>query len=354
MLLKIDPTVPIGNAKLGAYKMAYLKITDKSGDYYVMASAVDKIGEEALIDLKNILIIMLFVALLFIGFLGWYLANKALSPISDISNQLEEIFPKNISKRINYDNFDDEIGLMANTINKLLQRAESAVFTQKMFVANISHELKNPLTKIFTQIELLEMKYKDSPEFHDQIVSLREDTLKLNHLTHSLLQLANIFSDDNALPLTEIRLDEVVFDAVAEFKKWNPAKNIHINLENFPEDEKQLFINGNAEALKVVFKNLLDNACKFSTNQEAFLTISLLQKHIIVSIQNEGIPIPLDEISQIFQPFYRSDSTARGKTGHGVGLAIAKQIVELHQGKLSAIPFETGNIFEVKIKGLLQ
>ena len=243
---------------------------------------------------------------------------------------------------------------MANTINKLLQRAESAVFTQKMFVANISHELKNPLTKIFTQIELLEMKYKDSPEFHDQIVSLREDTLKLNHLTHSLLQLANIFSDDNALPLTEIRLDEVVFDAVAEFKKWNPAKNIHINLENFPEDEKQLFINGNAEALKVVFKNLLDNACKFSTNQEAFLTISLLQKHIIVSIQNEGIPIPLDEISQIFQPFYRSDSTARGKTGHGVGLAIAKQIVELHQGKLSAIPFETGNIFEVKIKGLLQ
>lgn len=354
LLLKIDPAVPIGNAKLGAYKMAYLKITDKSGDYYVMASAVDKIGEEALIDLKNILIIMLFVALLFIGFLGWYLANKALSPISDISNQLEEIFPKNISKRINYDNFDDEIGLMANTINKLLQRAESAVFTQKMFVANISHELKNPLTKIFTQIELLEMKYKDSPEFHDQIVSLREDTLKLNHLTHSLLQLANIFSDDNALPLTEIRLDEVVFDAVAEFKKWNPTKNIHINLENFPEDEKQLFINGNAEALKVVFKNLLDNACKFSTNQEAFLTISLLQKHIIVSIQNEGIPIPLDEISQIFQPFYRSDSTARGKTGHGVGLAIAKQIVELHQGKLSAIPFETGNIFEVKIKGLLQ
>ena len=79
LLLKIDPTVPIGNAKLGAYKMAYLKITDKSGDYYVMASAVDKIGEEALIDLKNILIIMLFVALLFIGFLGWYLANKALS-----------------------------------------------------------------------------------------------------------------------------------------------------------------------------------------------------------------------------------------------------------------------------------
>lgn len=352
LMLRIDINSTVGNANLGAYKMAYLKIKDNSGEYWVMVSAVDKIGEEALADLKNILIIMSLVALLFIGFLGWYLANKALAPISDIIQQLDQIFPKNISKRIIHTNFGDEIGQMAETINKLLQRAENAVFTQKMFVANISHELKNPLTKIFTQIELLEMKYKNFPEFHEQIVSLREDTLKLNHLTHSLLQLANIFSDENALPLTETRLDEVVFDAVSEFKKWNPGKNIEIDLDNFPEDEKYLIINGNAEAMKVVFKNLIDNACKFSSNQTCFLNISAIKKEVRIEIKNEGIPIPKKEITQIFQPFYRSDATAKGKTGHGVGLAIVKQIVELHLGKIVVLPSPNGNLFQVTLPNL--
>jgi signal transduction histidine kinase len=352
LMLRIDINSTVGNANLGAYKMAYLKIKDNSGEYWVMVSAVDKIGEEALADLKNILIIMSLVALLFIGFLGWYLANKALAPISDIIQQLDQIFPKNISKRIIHTNFGDEIGQMAETINKLLQRAENAVFTQKMFVANISHELKNPLTKIFTQIELLEMKYKNFPEFHEQIVSLREDTLKLNHLTHSLLQLANIFSDENALPLTEIRLDEVVFDAVSEFKKWNPGKNIEIDLDNFPEEEKYLIINGNEEAMKVVFKNLIDNACKFSSNQTCFLNISAIKKEVRIEIKNEGIPIPKKETTQIFQPFYRSDATAKGKTGHGVGLAIVKQIVELHQGKIVVLPLPNGNLFQVTLPNL--
>ncbi|CAN1574285.1 BaeS Signal transduction histidine kinase [Spirosomataceae bacterium] len=351
-MFRIDTNSPVGNASLGAYKMAYLKIKDNSGEYWVMVSAVDKIGERALADLKNILVIMSFVALLFIGFLGWYLANKALAPISDIIKQLDKIFPKNISKRIIYTNFGDEIGQMAETINKLLQRAENAVFTQKMFVANISHELKNPLTKIFTQIELLEMKYKNYPEFHEQIVSLREDTLKLNHLTHSLLQLANIFSNENALPLTEIRLDEVVFDAVSEFKKWNAHKNIEIDLKSFPEDEKCLIVKGNEEALKVVFKNLIDNACKFSVNQTALLNISVKRNQVKVEIKNDGIPIPKNEITQIFQPFYRSDSTSRGKTGHGVGLAIVKQIVELHHGKIGVFPQEDGNLFQVTLPNL--
>ena len=349
LMLRMDTTKSVGNANLGAYKMAYLKIKDNSGDYWVLVSALDTIGERALADLKNILMIMSLVALLFIGFLGWYLANKALAPISDIIQQLDQIFPKNISKRIRHTNFGDEIGQMAETINKLLQRAENAVFTQKMFVANISHELKNPLTKIFTQIELLEMKYKTFPEFHDEIVSLREDTLKLNHLTQSLLQLANIFSDQNALPLTKIRIDEVVFDAVSEFKKWNPEKIIDIDLDNFPEDENELLVDGNADALKVVFKNLFDNACKFSSNKTAFLEISLSENNVKIAIKSESTPIPANEIGRIFEPFYRSDATARGKSGHGVGLAIVKKIIELHHGKIQVHPYTDGNVFEVSI-----
>jgi signal transduction histidine kinase len=347
LLKKIDSLQTFGTSNLGAYKMAFLKIKDASGDYWVLVSAKDTVGAEALDDLRKILLIMLLVALLLIGFMGWYLANSAFSPISGIINQLGRIFPKNISKRIELSNFEDEIGQLANTINQLLERVENSVFTQKMFVANISHELKNPLTKIFTQIELLEMKYKDNAELYPQIKGLREDTLKLNHLTQSILQLANVFSDESALPMEKIRIDELLFDSISDYKKWNPANTVEVAWEQVPEEDNLLIINGNEDALKVVFKNLIDNACKFSDNQEAKILIFPHNDFLDIKISNLGTPIPVEESLKIFQPFFRSNATAKGKSGHGVGLAIVKQIVDLHKGKLTVEPNPSGNTFSV-------
>jgi signal transduction histidine kinase len=349
LLYKIDSLADLGTTNLGSYKMAYLKIKDDSGQYWVMVSAKDNIGEDALTDLKNILIIMSLVALLLIGYLGWYLSNSAFSPIYLVKEQLGFIFPKNLSKRIELPNYEDEIGELADTINQLLQRVENSVFTQKMFIANISHELKNPLTKIFTQIELLEMKYKSDPELSKQISGLREDTLKLNHLTQSILELANMFSDESALRMVKTRVDEVLFDAIAEFKKWNPESRVNISLENFPDSEDLLTREANADALMVVFKNLVDNACKFATNKTAHVDISERDGLLVIDFFNEGPQIPETDKDKIFEPFFRSNATAKGKAGHGVGLAIVKQIVELHKGKLKLISSENGNLFSVEL-----
>jgi signal transduction histidine kinase len=214
-----------------------------------------------------------------------------------------------------------------------------------MFVANISHELKNPLTKIFTQIEILEMKYRDNPEYHEKILSLRSDTLTLNQLTHSLLELANIYSSESELPKKTLRVDEVLFDSISEFKRWNPDLNVNPNLDNFPESEEVLEFKANEDALKIVFKNLLDNACKFSNNQSVDVNIYEDAGVLKVSFYNDGKPIPKTEISKILQPFFRSDSTAKGKKGHGVGLAIVKQILRIHKIKLVIEPSAEGNSF---------
>ena len=349
---ELDYTNNVNYLSLLGNKMTALHISDKKNDYWVLVSAKDKTGIQALKDLENILIILAIVAFLFIGLMGWYFAEKALSPISGIIGQLNNIFPKNLNKRIAYTNFEDEIGELANTINQLLDRVETSVFTQKMFVANISHEIKNPLTKIFTQIELLEMKYRDNPVFHEKIVSLRDDTLKLNNLTHSILQLANIISDNAALPMSAIRIDETIWDSVKDIKKWNPDLKIIAKFGLMPESEDKYWINGNEDALKVVFKNLIDNAYKFSNNKTAIINLSFENHHALVSITSEGIPIPEEDISNLFQPFFRIDATAKGKAGYGVGLAIVKKIVELHGGKINAFSFENGNTFEVRLATL--
>lgn len=336
-----DTSKSVNNISRNKYKISVLKIKG----YWVIISAKDLYEREALSNLRDILMILSIVALLFIAYISWFMADRALSPISKIARQLDQIFPRNLSRRIEYPYTEDEIGFITRTINKLLQRVETSVNTQRMFVANISHELKNPLTKIFTQIEVLEMKYKDHTEYYNQIMSLRSDTLMLNHLTQALLELASISSNDKELPKKDLRIDEILMAAISEFKRWNPDCEILLGLEEFPENEEMLIYPVNEDALKVVFKNLLDNACKFSFDQRAEVKIYSEAGKLLINFYNEGKPIPPEEVSKILEPFFRSDSTAKGKKGHGVGLAIVKQILSLHHIMLTIVPSDSGNAF---------
>jgi signal transduction histidine kinase len=346
-LKKLDKKNNINYLTINGYRMAALRIPNQKQEYWVFVSALDKTSIEALRDLKNILLVLALVALLLIGLLGWYFAQKALGPITYIIDQLDEIFPKNLGKRVDHSNFEDEIGKLADTINKLLDRVESSIHTQKMFVANISHEIKNPLTKIFTQIELLEMKYKDNPELHEKLLSLRADSLKLNQLTQDILQLAHVISNDSKLPMEATRLDEVLWEAISDVKKWNPDYKIKAKMVGEGSEEEDFMLMANADALKVAFKNLIDNACKFSSDQSSEVILDFSDHKKRVYFNNNGEHIPKKEMENLFQPFYRVNATAKGKSGHGVGLAIVKQIINMHEGKISVSSTESGNSFEL-------
>lgn len=346
-LPKLDPSQLVNDIKEGDHQMAALNIIDKSGNYAVMVSAIDISGQKALSDLKNILLVLFIVAALCILYLGWYFANKALEPMNNIKLQLSEIFPKNLSRRIILKNSDDEIGILAQTINDMLKRAENVSANQKLFVANISHELKNPLTKIYTQIELLEMKYTKDKELSKNIISIRQDAKKLNELTASMLNLANSYTSEAEITKQKIRIDEVLLDAISEYKTWNSEDKIEIKWPIIPDDEVEMQIQGNTDALKVVFKNLISNAHKFSDNKAVEITLLLNKNRKIVSFKNQSPTIPADQLEKIFEPFYRSDSTALGKEGHGIGLAVVKQILQLHNAKINLSSANNEVVFEV-------
>lgn len=338
-----DTLEVINNINYKDFKVSVLKIKE----YWVIISAIDYWSQEALHDLRDILVIICFVALLFIAYISWYMADKALAPIETIGVQLEKIFPENLSQRVTYSKNNDEITVLAEIINQLLQRVEESVKGQKMFVSNISHELKNPLTKIFTQIELLELKYRDNPEYHEKLLSLRSDTLALNYLTQSLLELANAYTNESDLPKELHRIDEVLIEAVSEYKRWHPDDHIVLLLDDMPENEKLLVYEINQPALKIVFKNLIENACKFSNNQTVEVTVYMKDDLLEMRFFNEGNPIPESEIGNILQPFYRSNATAKGKHGHGVGLAITNQILHIHNFLLNISTEADGNNFVI-------
>jgi signal transduction histidine kinase len=269
------------------YQVFGMSIQYKGNNHWIIVSAVDEAGKEALSDLRKILMIMTLVAILLVGLSGWIFADKALAPMSAITRQVNSIFPKNIGKRVEHPDREDEIGLLVDTFNRLLDRVEQTLLTQKIFIANVSHELKNPLTKIYSQLEITLLQPRSVEVYQKLLSSLKDDTRTLTQLTNTLLDLANTVVDSKAIAKTSVRMDELLWDAKSQVQKWHEDYQINISFNDFPEEEDTLVINGNEAALKVVLMNLMDNACKFSENKTVRVDFSTNDYWIKLSFFND-------------------------------------------------------------------
>ncbi|MDR6561875.1 MULTISPECIES: HAMP domain-containing sensor histidine kinase [unclassified Arcicella] len=332
-------------ARVGDYQVLGIHLKKGESDNWVVVSAIDKNGIEALEDLRRILMIMILAGILLLGLSGWFFADRALAPMSGIIKQVNGIFPEYVAKRVEHPNRSDEIGLLVATFNQLLDRIEDALIMQKMFIANVSHELKNPLTKIYSQIDVALMQ-KRSPEVYEKSLnSLKEDTTTLIQLTNTLLNLANTIVSSESVQKTPIRMDELLWETKGQLQKWHEDYQVQINFLDFPEDEESLIIQGNEASLKVVLMNLMDNACKFSDDNTVIVTFLANEEGIKISFMNKGSIIPASDLPFIFHPFYRSNATAQATKGHGVGLAIVSQVTRLHKGEVTVVSDKNGTIF---------
>ncbi|MFY7827956.1 MAG: ATP-binding protein [Flectobacillus sp.] len=336
------------------YQVFGMSIQYKGDNHWIIVSAIDEAGKEALSDLRKILMIMTLVAILLVGLSGWIFADKALSPMSTIIRQVNEIFPKNIEKRLEHPNREDEIGLLVDTFNKLLGRVEQTLLTQKIFIANVSHELKNPLTKIYSQLEITLMHPRTVEVYQKLLSSLKDDTRTLTQLTNTLLDLANTVVDSKAIAKTSVRMDELLWEAKSQVQKWHENYQINISFNDFPDEEDALVVKGNEAALKVVLMNLMDNACKFSENHTVKVDFSTKDYWVNLSFFNDGPPIPTKDLPNIFEPFYRSNATAQSVKGHGVGLTIVHKITELHHGQIVVNSSSEGTIFQLRFPSVLR
>lgn len=330
---------------LGEYYILGTYYKKGNSNYLIFVSASDTNGMTALQDLRKILTVMILAGILLLGLSGWFFADRALAPMSGIIKQVNGIFPDYIAKRVEHPNRSDEIGLLVNTFNQLLDRIEEALNIQKMFIANVSHELKNPLTKIFSQIDIALMQ-KRTPEVYEQsLISLKEDTRTLIQLTNTLLNLANTIITSESVQKSPIRIDELLWETKEQLIRWHEDYQVLINFLDFPDDEESLILHGNEASLKVVLMNLMDNACKFSFNKSVNVDFLANKDGINISFFNEGPIIPENELPFIFHPFYRSNATAQATKGHGVGLAIVAQVTRLHRGTITVSSKPEGTIF---------
>ncbi|WAC13915.1 sensor histidine kinase [Dyadobacter pollutisoli] len=318
----------------GDYKVVGLYYKYPFNRAVVMLGAKDLYGQANLSNLSTLLTVMFFIVTIIVALVGWIFSKRALRPISKVMNAVEGILPQKLDTRLDVPNQKDEIGRLTTTFNKLLDRIETAFQMQKIFVANVSHELKNPLTKMRSQLEVSMLKERNTAEYQLTIRSVLEDIHELAQLSNTLLELAKVSEDQRDLLTETTRVDDLLLDCRLSLAQANPAYNIILNFDELPEDDTWLELPGNSTLLKTAFLNLMDNACKFSDDNTVTVSLLASRSQLVLGFSDHGKGIPKEDQSLVFQPFYRSVNTANIK-GYGIGLSLVERIVKLHNGNVS-------------------
>jgi len=306
----------------------------KKNKIIIIAWAYDRYGYSKLRNLRLVLSIGLILSVITTMLVGWFFAGRALSPILIVIEQVDKITALNLSKRVDEGNGTDEIAHLAITFNQMLNRIEKAFELQKSFVSNASHELRTPLTSITGQLEVTLMKDRQNYEYVTTLKSVLEDIKSMNSLSNGLLDLAQANLDISKLKLKKVRIDELLWSIHNELTKRNDQNTINLNIINFPEEEASLVVLGSEQLLRTAVTNLIENACKFSSDKTCQLDFSTKKGLIILTCTDYGIGISEDEQKKILEPFYRG-TNAKSFAGYGIGLSLANKIISLHKGELT-------------------
>jgi signal transduction histidine kinase len=331
------------------YELLGFLYTEGYERYTVIAGATDVYGRDALNNLRNVLIITFGISMIFVSILGWFFAGKVLSPISKIVNDVDKITAVNLSQRLEEGNKKDELGKLAATFNKMLERLQAAFSAQKNFIANASHEIKTPITIMKAEVDVALLQEREKSQYVKVLQSVVGGLQGLNKLSTQLLLLAQTSAEESAASFSMIRIDDILWEMKEELLRAFPEYEVAIDFD-LKVNDQLLQIRGDEQLVKAAILNLMDNACKYSDDKKVIISLHTRDKSsIIIKFINNGPGIEPDSLSRIFEPFYRGPAGKKVK-GFGIGLSLVSRIVKIHGGLITvdSVPFQK-TIFTIEL-----
>jgi len=276
--------------------------------------------------------------------LGMLLASMAISyfvvkPIRSLRKTTQSLGQHDLSARVETSVADrkDAIGELGRDFNRMALRLDDSHKSQYQLLRDISHELRSPLARIQVASLLAEQKTGESSE----LKRIDQETVRLDGLIESILRLTRLNDMPNlnleSLDIAPL-IEQIVRDAHYEYQ--NTQKKIEVNIGSLPQ------INADLENLSSALENILRNAMYY-TDDPSIVTITAQCKGAMLElcIKDQGPGVPNEDLTRLFEPFFRSDTSRNEKTGsNGVGLAITRRIIELHQGKVWATNSPEGGL----------
>jgi two-component system, OmpR family, sensor kinase len=333
--------LPVEESQLN--KIVYKTVEDFKGSQIRLAAyktinytiAIGMPLKETMITLNNLitifsLLIPSTLIILIVG--GWYLTNRSLKPIDDISKTAQEITTKHLHKRIVQSKNEDEIGRLILTLNNMIDRLEKSFEKIQQFSADASHELRTPLTILIGELQNALQKDLSTKEYQEVISNSIDEIFIMSKIIEDLLTLYKADSDQINLLINEINLNEMMSEIYEDSQIISMKKKITVSMEL----KDNIKINGDKIRLRQLFLNLIENAVKYSPEMgEIKILLKKEDQNAVISIMDSGIGIPEDVGDKIFDRFYRVDKArTRIEGGTGLGLSISKWIAESHGGKL--------------------
>ena len=343
-----DPTITAGSTYttgtfFNTFKREMLSvIAPITADYSVKGYVVIHTPMQGIVDYCNDLLIIFYLTLLILFLLSMiiliFFTEMVYKPLKKITYATEQYASGNMHYEFQVES-DDEIGYLAACLNYMAGEIARAEDDQKKFVANVSHDFRSPLTSIHGYLEAI-IDGTIPPELHQKYLNIvLNETDRLTKLTNSLLTLNNLNTKGLVLDRTDFDINKVIRNTAASFEGTCRKKMIAIELVL---TEEFMYVNADMGKIQQVLYNLLDNAIKFSSADSIIrIETSMKKSKLFVSVKDNGIGIPKDNLKMIWDRFYKSDlSRGKDKKGTGLGLSIVKEIINSHKENINVISTE--------------
>jgi signal transduction histidine kinase len=304
--------------------------------WIIVYSSVEKINQLQ-IGINIILLVILILSALIIVIFSSILSKKISAPFSALSNHISNIAERNFHNKIDM-SVDDELRDFVNNINIMSEKLETYDKAQKTFLQNVSHEFRTPLMSIQSYAEGIKYYVVDSKSASNIII---DETKRLTHLVEDLLYLSRLDTIEDNYHYNNLDFNDLINSCIQRMNVTAVKNNIKIVLNNVTE---KIEIIADEEKFSRAITNIISNCIRYA-DRFIIITIKTVNNNkIILTILNDGPGFEKDELTNIFTRFYK------GKKGNfGLGLCISKNVIEKHNGKISAENSTSGALFIIEL-----